>query len=343
MAHRIFTHDKQQGIEQAWHGLTHIMSDLSLEKNWLRDWDIVPVPLEKRGQPSKYSVLECTDNPEIEIGLPYNPKTFTPIDNAAFLALVEESIGGAGHKVYSVGSVRNRGRVFVSIELCGMEKFVAAGRETKAFLNFGNGHDKSSVLFVNTSNIATVCDNTYSANLFMVEQETVGSQKEEEEQIRVSVRHTKNAKMKFPSLTSLIEKACGVQAVFTKALNEAQSVALNTEDARAGFAGFVTSPDAEVMSSRTLNRVDRLTSLFSSGRGNKGQNLADMFNAVTDFYTHESSGGDNRMRQFLSSEYGDGAKRKAAFFSVVRKPEEKLQPLIERGRTLIRETAKVLV
>lgn len=212
MAHRIYKHDKQQGIQQGWHGLTEVRDQITLTNNWLAEWDVVPAVLYKRAlaignspapQETKWRVLECPDVPDLEIGAAYNSETFRPITNAEFLGLVRDSITGTDHKIVSVGSVRNRGRVFLSLELQGKEKFTAAGREFSAYLNFGNGHDKSSVLWANTSNTCTVCDNTFSCNLFAIE----NARRDTWGDLAIRQRHTVNATFRFPAIANLIDKA----------------------------------------------------------------------------------------------------------------------------------------
>lgn len=335
MAHRIFEHDKQQGLSQAWHGLTEIVPEITLEKNWLRDFEIAPRPLfYQDGTAAGFSILECTDNPEIKIGNPFNPETFKPISNEDFLGLVRESIAGTPHKIISCGSVRNRGRVFLSLELRGMEQFKAAGREFSAYLNFGNGHDKSSVLWVNTSNVCTVCDNTFSANLFAVEGERQGSQTED---VRIMLRHTKNAQLRFPAIANLIDGAIGVQAEFAKALGELD--AMPCQKPTELFVGFLgrnlSEKDVEKgASTRTKNTGNRLVELFQSGRGNRGETMADAFSAVTDYFTHESSRGEDKFKQVLSSEYGAGQAAKEEFLEIARNPEFTSEA-IERGERLL--------
>ena len=336
MAHRIETYDKQQGIKQAWHGLTEVCPELTLENNWLAQWELNPVTLQKHGADSKWQILECSDVPELEIGQPYNPDTFRPIGNKAFLELVNASIAGTDHKIVSVGSVRNRGRVFLSIELNGMDKFKSAGREFSAFLNFGNGHDKSSVLWVNTSNVCTVCDNTFGFNLVQVENK---ESKDGADDIKMRLRHTKHAMLKLPGMATLIDKAIGVQAEFQIELDKLASVKVSEDTAQSLFAGFIgrnVEPD-KGLSTRANNTVSRLVQLFRGGAGNNGRDMSDVFNAGTDYYTHESSGGQNNARQFVSNEYGAGQNNKADLWRVVRSGD-KTEETIARGETLLAHT-----
>ena len=165
MAHGITNRDKQQGRHMGWHKLTEIDPDLNLKSNWLRDWDIQEVQLQTaEGLEVPYKILTGTDDNKI-IGKPY-AKTYTPVTNVQFLDMVQEAISGVkGAVVESVGSVCNRGRVFVSISIKGMDKFVVGKREFMDYLNFGNGHDQSCAVWANSSNICTVCNNTFTSNL----------------------------------------------------------------------------------------------------------------------------------------------------------------------------------
>ena len=352
MARNSFQHDKQQGVKQAWHKDTEIKETITLDDNWLTTWDIVPVELIEnqrevvidgqtyfQGDKSGLSRLVCSDDKSIKIGQGYNPLTFTPINNVKFLELVRQSIGGTGHKIVSVGSVRNRGRVFLSIELVGMEKFKAAGREFSAFLNFGNGHDKSSVLWANTSNTAVVCDNTFSINLVSVENKASSVN---DDDISIRQRHTKNADIKLPEIAKLIDKAIGVQAEFAIELDKLAAIEVDKQDVKCLFAGFVgRNSVADVtkgLSTRASNTVTKLMELHVNGLGNNGRDFADAFNAVTDWYSHFSSGGTNINRQIISSEYGAGLAAKQDFYNIVRNPVKRNE-MIVRGNSLLTATA----
>lgn len=349
---RIFKYDKQQGTTDAWHHKTEVLPFISLDTCFLSRWDYVSRSIKDAdsGELLPWKYLVCSDVPSLKVGAPYNPDSFTPVTNAAFLDMVRASIGGTDHKVVSVGSVRNRGRVFVSIELVGMEKFEAAGRKFGAFLNFGHGNDKSSVIWVNTGNVCTVCDNTFSMNLFQVVQKNEGSQTEDRHGLRVCQRHTKNVELKLPEIATLIDKAVGVQAEFAKALNELQAIPCSKSLATDMFAGFVgrTVPIIKPedidethkqagLSGRARNTVNRLVELFETGKGNNGRDMSDTFGAVTDFYSHESSGGNDPFKQVLSSDYGAGLEAKQLFWNRV-KDYEGREALITRGQTLLAAT-----
>lgn len=336
MAHRKFQHDKIQTVMETWHGLEERFEPgkLTIENCWLSQWDIQPVELVfPNGNPSPFRTLVCTDNEDILVGNPFRP-SFVPVLNSDFSKMVADAIAGTGHEMVSCGSIRNRGRVFFSFKLKGMEKFKAAGRDFSAFLNFGNGHDKSSVLWTNTSNGCAVCDNTFTRELERVEnKDASGSQLESDDDLRISVRHTKNVQIRLPDLSRTIDKAIGVQAEFQLELDRLSKIACNATQAEALFTGFLVPAKSEEISTRAENRTTRLIQLFTGGAGNDGNGMDDAFSAVTDYFSHESV-GDNREKQFLSSEFGASSVAKNRFFEMIT-DDEKREATIERGNQLL--------
>jgi hypothetical protein len=334
MAHNIQKNDRQEGLAQAWHGLTVIRPDLALDSNFLTEWEIFPrevyVRLEDDGELislPNVRQLVGSDNNEI-IGMPYNKETFRPLTNAEFLGMVREAMTGTEHKLISIGTIRNRGRRFASFSLEALESYKAGGRTFHSFLNYGDGLDKSSALWANTSNIATVCDNTFNMNLFSTERGGAGS--------LVREKHTAGIIFKLPAISKLIDAAVGVQLEFANAFETLANIPVSKEQAVRIYAGFVAAPDVTELSTRSGNIVDRLAELFVSGRGNRGESRADLFSAVTEYYTHEASGnGKNPTRQFASSEFGTGADRKRVFFDIVQ-DEDKFARLEDRGALLLK-------
>ena len=332
MSHEITKLDRQQGIEQAWHGLTEIRNPLTLADSWLAQWDIVKAPLYtvENGQPSEteFCQIVASDNSKIRIGTPVHCETYQPVTNADFLRIVNDALLGiTGVRVASVGSVCARGRVFVSVKLTELESFKAAKREFKPYLNFLNSHDQSSVFAVNTSNTCTVCNNTFSMNLH----DKTGTG------LRVRLKHTRNVGQRLENIPELVDGFLGAQAEFRAKMDTFDSQPIAEKHARSFFTGFLTpkvnaenlnTADLE-LSTRKTNQIDRLTSLFSTGVGSRGETLADVFSAVTDYYTHESSGGDDIEKQIVSSDYGMGQAQKDRAWNVL------------QSRDMVNETVRI--
>ena len=315
----------------AWHGLTEIKEDLSLENNWLTQWDVQPEKLATTVDgvvaPTDFSILTPTDGVPITIGVPFKPESYRFVTNAEFLQLMKDATEGVeGVKLTSVGSIRNRGRVFASFETMKLAEYEAGGRTFKPYLNFGNGHDKSSCLWANTSNTCTVCDNTFEMNL----------QKVEDEVIKHSARmvHRKHVIAKLPELALVIRQAVQAQENFAAAFEAMAGINIPAVQAEQAFFGFVVLSDERSISTRAKNIVARLMELFRTGKGNSGKTLADMFQAVTDYYTHENAGnGKNPWKQFASGQFGAGSSAKQDFY--LNAAGDRLASLIERGAKLL--------
>lgn len=317
--------DIQQGREMAWHGLTQVKSDLRLSdpEMFLNGWDVKEARIRATapdgsnlstfaateddpegrdgGESQGWRALYVDDKPlpgALFVSEPYNKGTYSPLSNREFIRLISASLKEAGvsDAVESVGSVFNRRRVFVSVKLPGMEKAEFGGRDFVPFLNFLNSFDKSCPFLANTSNVCIVCNNTFQMNL------SEGG---------CLVKHSKNMPEKLESLPRVIAQAIGAQKEFGNNFLKLHSEDISEDVARFLFVYFLA--DAK-LSTKAYNSTERLVALFRSGAGNKGRTLADAFSAITDFYSHESVTGEdnNREKQFLSSEFGDGARKKTA-------------------------------
>lgn len=322
--HGITKRDKQQARHMGWHGLTEINADLDLKNNWLTQWDIQEVGLQTPdGIEVPFKILTGTDDNEI-IGKPF-AGTYTPVSNKQFLDMITEAISGVkGAVVESVGSVCNRGRVFVSISIKGMDKFKVGDREFMDYLNFGNGHDQTSAVWANASNICTVCNNTFSMNL------------NGEQEIKIKVKHSKDVAVRLENISEVIDAYAGTQAKFKAEFERLMNEPLKTDNARNLFAGWMirsNSEEGKDLGPKTLTKVNRVTELFESGRGNTGSNRADAFSAVTDYYTHESTrnAGRNVQRQLFSSEYGLGRMAKTDFWNVIRN-DDRVNAYVANGK-----------
>lgn len=340
MSHEISENDRQQGITQAWHGLTEVLPVIVLASCWLTLWDVKKLVLgvlssTKEFIAGQFCQLVCTDNESIQIGKPVHCESYTVLTNRDFLAIVQDTLNKLrGAVVASVGSVCNRARIFVTLQIPEMPSFMAAGREFKPYLNFLSSHDKSCPFTLNLSTVCTVCNNTFGMNL--ADKSNKG--------LRIVVKHTKGMAAQLADVPAIVDAFFASVQKFTEVMNALALVPITSREARAFFAGLLTDKDdtedkteTEVaeLSTRRANQVDRLTVLFATGKGNNGQNLADVFSAITDYYSHESAGGsDNVSKQIASSEFGTGQTMKAFAF-VVLQDDKRIAALIAQGNTVL--------
>ena len=256
---------------------------------------------------TKYWGLRCSDTGDFT-GKPV-PDSYQHLSNERFWDIVQNAVGGTDAKVENVGTFKNRARRYITVALgTDMDQFYVGQREFKNRFCLLDSIDMSSSLYgVNTS-ICIVCQNSFNAAM----QDKSGL-------FRFKVRHSKNMIEGIENMEKGIESFIGVAKQFKHAMEVAASIPVNREEASEAFTGWIMKDSKDkVMSTRTRNTVERLGNLFVTGAGNKGETLLDAFSAVTDYYSHESSGGQEkdgfRMKQNESSNFGAGNRAKQDFF-----------------------------
>lgn len=336
MAHNLDSRDVQVGIEMAWHGLTKVVSEIRFE-------DAFPFEIEKRqladsedGSPieGEYYYRSTDDNKKVGKTL---PDSYVAISNARFWEIVNNAVGGSGATIESAGTIYDRCRRFVTVKLgTDVDDFKVGDRVFKNRFSLLDSIDQSTNLYGVNSSTCVVCANTFAV--------VMGDRSGE---FRFKLRHSKNLLPRIENMEKAIDSFIGVTAQFKQALDLANTIPVSVPDARALFAGWTTSGESEI-SARTYNTVGRLTDLFVGGAGNRGETLLDAFSAITDFYTHESSGGEDKpgfkLKQMLSSEYGTAARKKQEFFSdlFASKPRQapefrrdEFNAIVTRGRSVL--------
>ena len=329
MSHNLTERDQQIGLKQAWHGLTTVVDAIDVKDNYLTQWDVERKPLTYINNNDEevetgFGILVGTDDDEI-IGRPMSP-SYKPITNEKFMDLVSDAMSRLPKaKIESIGSVCNRGKVFVTVSLDDHGKYKVGDREFRDFLNFGNSHDQTSKLWVNNTNVCTVCDNTFSFNL-----------NSKEGQIGSAV-HRGDIELKLADISNLVDSYLGTQEDFRKKFENLLKKKIDSKKAKQLFTGFLTRNNPrEGVSTRCLNTVESLDTLFKRGAGNRGESYADAFSAVTDYYTHNSTRGKgkNRLNQYVSSEFGLGRMNKQSFWTVINN-DSLVNSTISRGEKLL--------
>lgn len=316
MSHNIKTRDIQTGIEMAWHNLTHIVDEVTRENSGIA-YAMEMRPLYYLAgvidrQPI-YAPSGSKQTIALDDGQPIGPAvndTYQLISNAQMFDTIQASLDGVAHRIVSAGSVEDRTKAFVSVEL-NKDAFTAAGRATKSVLNFMWGHGGKLSVRAKSGFTVVVCANTLALALA------------ERGEFALTLRHTSGAVGRLAGMATAVQRHLGVQEAFRVTSDRLAGVPCTSTDAREIFAGLIARPariadrTAERMSTRAANQVDALTWLFSHGKGNEGLNYADLFHAYTDYYSHQNSSGNDSWKQYVSSEFGSGATAKADFYRLL--------------------------
>ena len=284
----------------------------------LARFEYVPEPLLAGDVKTAYSILRCSDNGKL-VGKPFAPKSYGLLNNNDFMGVIETIVAvieklGLQAEIATTGTLMDRERSFISIKLVGHDKFNVDGREIQTFLNCLNSIPSNSgctVTFAN--NTFTVCCRNTFAHALRCGDGT---------KFHAAIKHTSGMKAALADIPTLVEAyITGNQKLFAT-LTAFSEFAVDLQTAEEYFAAFIgrdvkgNLTDKTTLATRSANIVETLAGLFTKGKGNKGKSAFDLFNAVTEYYTHYSAGeSDNAVKQYTSSEAGDGLVSKGEFYS----------------------------
>lgn len=301
--------------------------------NVLARFEYVPEKMQVGGKNTRYSILRCSDNGLI-VGKPFS-QSYGLLDNGGFNSVVlsicnELDNKGIKYKIATTGTLMERERSFISIELSEGQDFEIDGRVFQSKLNCLNSIPSNSgctVTFANNT-FCVCCRNTFAMALH----------NKDGAKFHAAIKHTKGMKAALGDIPRLIEAYFSGNNLLFKQLKAFQEFPVSLGEAESYFAAFVAG-DAEAIKTRGANIIERLKVLFTKGAGNKGVTALDMFQAVTEYYTHESAGQtDDKTKQFESSEIGSGANNKGTFYQwLVKHTQERagFTAIAKVGETLL--------
>jgi hypothetical protein len=264
---------------------------------------------------SKWSVLRTTDNGR-EVGVPFDAKSYSVFTNAKRKTFLEKLISGIEKTgiqcaVETAGTLKDRSKQFVSVRLVGLDQLQAGGRKIESFLSLLTAIDKSLSFTLVNSTLTVCCANTFEA-----------AKNQTGAPLYAKVKMTRNADFKIDEVPLIVESFVSGNNELLAQLNQWHSIGVTNIQAETIFAAWLGT-EGQPMSTRLAGIVNRLRELHATGKGNKGETALDAFEAVTEYYTHESAGEtDNVLKQFESSEIGAGAQAKAEFFDYLVKTFE---------------------
>lgn len=291
MAHKIGkidlalkTVERDASEPQSWHGLENVTENLTTENCALRAVSIMrgktKIILEDGTEYPAPLQVPCIVHPLESgklhfLGRPYDPSSYRLFDNREFLDFAAQCFAAAGmdNGLSFVTTLYDGARMTLSRRLPEADFKDAHGHGINSYINLLNSVDGSWPVFANVSEIRTVCYNTATANLM---------------EGGASCKHTPAALSEFIArFPETLAEALKVQEGSANDYLAMADIPLSFTQAQSFFAALVGKAK---LSTRAFNVVNEsLMPLFLKGRGCYGQTAADAYNAVTEYYTHNSS------------------------------------------------------
>ena len=303
MAHDLTQNEKGEteffsAVTKGWHRLGQTSNrQLTAEeaiKEARLDWEVEQVPVyhqagdEMLEVPDQYCVRRTDNNRVMSV----MSKRYQMIQNHETFSFADDIVG-SGRAVWdTAGSIAGGRVVFMQVELEG-RLFLKSNPDDQTVKKvlFINSHDGSKALMGMITPVRVVCQNTLNAAL--------GSKSNQ-----FKIYHRKN----FQSKKDEAAKILGLASAFYDDLQTVMDTLAEQQVTKTYVEGFVNTlmpATKDEVSTRTENRRNQITSLFSTGRGNNGETKWDLFNAVTEYVDHHSVGRVTESRMDRSEALAD--------------------------------------
>lgn len=275
----------------------------------------------------KYAFAEDNGLP---IGSAVGEDWETP-QNVELYEMFNSALLGSNYKVVSCGTIDSRVEFYIDAK---GDNIQAGNRDIAPYVGLHRMFGGRGRIECSGHNTVIQCGNTSAAFLAEAAKSATA----------IGTKNSKFVSQRMDWFKQQIEMVHGVNAEFARAMDAAEGESISHREASLAFVGIL-SPDR--LSTRTVNRVNRVHELFIDGNGNRGQSLADWYNALTDYHTHESSGSPEesddvdslRIKQYYSSEYGSGRQFKATLTNqLFKRGEPQIEQFVDwqaRGRVIM--------
>jgi phage/plasmid-like protein (TIGR03299 family) len=196
----------------------------------------------------------------------------------------------------SAGSLKGGTIIWVLAKL-NRERMLIGKDEVEKYLMLSHAHDGSQHIRLGYTPVRVVCWNTLQMA------------KGDENSMLIRIRHTKGAAEAMANVREVVDIANQDFEATAQEYRKLIDRRIHHEDV-AKYVRLVldVDPKAEesTLSTRIKNILTKITDLFSSGKGNKGETLWDAYNGVTEWLSHER--GKEGEKRMTSLWFGDGAK-----------------------------------
>lgn len=313
MSHKITQIDTIDSIALEWHKLNRVrgQAELNTFAGGALDWEVARQPAFFSGGELAGNFLTTTAGGRV-YPIVAAEDSYTPIQNRELWDIFTILIDEFGFNVECLGSFGGRRKVFVT--LSAGESLSADNVKIK--LNVISSHDKTTLTQFFTSCVRIVCANTWRLAL-----------NSKTEDFYQSLRKTRNVGQRIATVKSaLVDYGIAVTEA-NEAVQSMQSTAIDNEIARQIAAGIINPKGT-----RGINQVDKIVSLFETGKGNGGNNLYDLFNGFTEYFTHCEGTSKSPEDVWLSSEFGTFAATKARVWQELPSNAEQLA---QKGKALL--------
>lgn len=264
------------------------------------------------------------------VPLHVSKESYQVIPNQWVWDMIQTAIKGIPCTVTSAGTL-GAGKYFYStIALEGEEGFSVGKDKFLAYFNVITSHNGTLALEAYDSLVRIVCMNTLRWS------------RSAKGELNFKVYHTAGARMAITNMGEIVNQILSGRKEFVNQMGYLQSVPCNLSLAMELIAAWLSGGKKDYeLSTQAKNRVDDVALLFVKGKGNNGENLYDLFNGVTEYFTHGNGTGKKGtvISKWVRSEFGKAAEDKREFVNFLMQGENGLKEQAKIGRELLKAYA----
>lgn len=250
------------------------------------------------------------------------------IDNGQVWEAMEVALKDLDAKVTSVGTLEGGKKFFISTDI-GNSDMVINKDKFKFYLNFVTSHD------------GTIAMNTYDSSIRIVCMNTLRWSMDAQGDVNFKIYHTKNADLAMSNMPELVNAILKGRTELKEVMEYLATCKVDQNDALAMAAGYFADSTGDVeLSGRSMNAASEIATLFTRGIACNGENLYDLANAATEYWTTGDGTGKKGTSgsRLYRSAMGIAADHKQAFVALLA-DEDRRKVALNMGRESIKAAA----
>lgn len=160
-----------------------------------------------------------------------------------------------------------------------------------------------------------------------------------------TVYHTKGAQAALDKVSNDLEAVMNARNEYFAGLEMLDTISCDVATARNLFIAYTAhlaeEKGADIskyeISTQVYNRAEEIGEMFNRGRGNRGANLYDAYNGLTECFTHGQGAGKNASEsdKFTAGLFGTAADIKEGYLEYLLAPEDVRTARVEQGARLL--------
>jgi phage/plasmid-like protein (TIGR03299 family) len=243
------------------------------------------------GQPVQWTDKVAVVRDDNDRGLGTVSPNYEIVQNSTLLSLIKPLEEEGLLKIENIGHLQHGATVFVQAKIQG--EFQVVGEDYQSYVTFLNGHVGNKSVAIGTTTYRVICGNTFALAY---------------SDISEKFRHQEGVNEKVLETQAVNNYVNACMGKYSQHVERLANRRCDSADLRDAIDRIFGAKFDEA-------KKERVRTLFHNGRGNEGASFYDVFNAVTDYTSHEVRKTSKAQFQYVN--FGSGARINERAFRVL--------------------------